>query len=603
MSFLAPYFLLLGGAAAVPLLLHLMRRNIATKVDFPAARYLQRAEQEHSRSLRLRNLLLMLLRVLLVLTLAIAAARPFLAGFGVGHGPTAVAVVLDNSLSTTAVSDGAPVFTTLRNAATSFVEATTSSDRVWLVTADGRVRGGSREALLAELSRLTPLDDAGDLPLAVRRAAAAAQGAGLPARVIAVATDGQRSAWTDVRHVDVTTSVLVPTGTPPRNRSVLSLDPDPALWTPRGAISANIDAPDSVGYRLVVGSRTLARGAVSRGEPIQLRVSPPERGWQALRVELEPDDFAADDARYAAVWIGAPPSVAVDPSAGPFVTTAVSSLVGDGRAAVGHDVRLASADEVTALPALLTPPADPVRLGAANRALAKLGVPWRYGAMQSSPALARGARVDGIAISSRYRLLFEGAGRSDTLASAAGEPWVVSGPGYVLVGSRLDPAATALPIRAAFVPWLADMIGLRLGSQGGEVAAPINARPGASVQLPAGADALESPSGSRRSISSDHATAPAERGVWFVLKGARRIGALVVNSPAVESRLARETAEQLAPRIAGTRAHGTTSVAQWIRDGLAAGSRRPALVPLLLFAMLLLAAEALVVRTTRTAAA
>ena len=85
MTFLAPLYLLLAAAAGVPLLLHLLRRNIATRIDFPAARYLLRAEQEHSRSLRLRNLLLMLLRVLLVLALALAAARPFLSGVGVGH--------------------------------------------------------------------------------------------------------------------------------------------------------------------------------------------------------------------------------------------------------------------------------------------------------------------------------------------------------------------------------------------------------------------------------------------------------------------------------------------------------------------------------------
>src|SRR5205814_10204337 len=107
------------------------------QVEFPAARYLQRAEQEHSRSMRLRNLLLMLLRVLLILTLALAAARPFLSGLGVGHGPTAVALLLDNSLSTTAVSDGAPVFSRLRSAATALIQSTTPTDRVWLVTADG----------------------------------------------------------------------------------------------------------------------------------------------------------------------------------------------------------------------------------------------------------------------------------------------------------------------------------------------------------------------------------------------------------------------------------------------------------------------------------
>ena len=93
----------------MPLLLHLLRRNIATRVEFPAARYLARAEQEHSRSLRLRNLLLMLLRVLLVLALALAAARPVRApALGVGpRADGASPIVLDNSLSTTAVVGGA----------------------------------------------------------------------------------------------------------------------------------------------------------------------------------------------------------------------------------------------------------------------------------------------------------------------------------------------------------------------------------------------------------------------------------------------------------------------------------------------------------------
>ena len=603
MTFLAPLYLLLGVAAGVPLLLHLMRRNIATRVEFPAARYLQRAEQEHSRSLRLRNLLLMLLRVLLVLALALAAARPFLSGLGIGHGPTALAVVLDNSLSTTAVTRGAPVFAQLRDAARALVQGATAGDRLWLVTADGRVRGGSRDALLAEIARLAPEQGAGDLPLALRRAAAAVQGSALPARVVAVATDGQRSAWSSAARVDVPVSVLVPGGEPPRNRAVLSLDADPARWTPRGAVTARIDAADSAGYRVVLGARTLARGAVARGEPVQLRVSPPERGWQELRVELEPDDFAADDARYAAVWLGPPPAVSVDPGDGPFVATALTTLIADGRATVGRDVRVASADLVESLPALITPPGDAVRVGAANRALARLGVPWRFGAVETSPALVRGGRLDGVSTSVRYKLVREGTGASDTLATAAGDPWVVSGPGYVLVGSRLDPAATTLPVRAAFVPWLADMIDLRLGAPVGDAGAAIIAKPGAPIHLPAGADAIESATGTRRSISPDGATAPAERGVWFVLHGARRIGAIVVNAPAEESALARWSAASLAPRLADARARAAQRPAEWVRDTFAAGKRRPAVTPLLIIALLLLAAEAVAVRTARASAA
>jgi len=76
MGFLAPLWLLAGAAAAVPLLIHLMRRRAGLRIDFPAVRYLVRAEREHSRDLRLRNLLLMILRVAAVLLITLAAAHP-----------------------------------------------------------------------------------------------------------------------------------------------------------------------------------------------------------------------------------------------------------------------------------------------------------------------------------------------------------------------------------------------------------------------------------------------------------------------------------------------------------------------------------------------
>ena len=45
MSFLAPLYLLLAGAIAVPLLIHLMRRTVGARVEFPG-RALSRARRE-----------------------------------------------------------------------------------------------------------------------------------------------------------------------------------------------------------------------------------------------------------------------------------------------------------------------------------------------------------------------------------------------------------------------------------------------------------------------------------------------------------------------------------------------------------------------------
>jgi hypothetical protein len=603
MSFLAPLFLMLGAAVGVPLLLHLLRRNIATRVDFPAARYLLRAEAEHSRSLRLRNLLLMLLRVLLVLALALAAARPFLPGLGVGHGPTAVAIVLDNSLSTTAVVGGNAVFDRLRDATRQLISASTAEDRLWLITADGRVRGGSRDAMLAELARIAPAEGAGDLALAISRAASTVRASTLPAKSVAVATDGQRTSWAAASRVASQVAVLVPSGNPPTNRAVLAAVAEPARWTPRGTLTARVETRDSVGYRIMLGDRTLSRGATGRGEPIVLRASPPERGWQGGRVELERDDFPADDARHFALWIGPPPSVSVDASAGTFAATAVSTLVADGRVAQGGAIRIASADATSSLPALVTAPADPVRVGAANRELERLGIPWRFGPMQRNVVVARGGRLDNLTVTERYRLVRAGVAAGDTLATAGGEPWVVAGPGYVLIASRLDPAATLLPVRAPFLPWLADMLAVRLAAPTGDVGAPIDALPGRPIRLPEGAETLESSGGSRRSVTAQLMDAPEERGVWFVLRGGRRVGAVVVNAPPEESVLERWTAPALAAKLGGVAARASTTNAGWVGDTYAAGATRPAGTPLLVLALLLLAAEALAVRSSRPAAA
>ena len=99
MSFLSPLFLFAAAAVAVPLVLHLFHRQEGQRVVFPALRYLLRTEKEHARRIRLRQLLLLLLRCAVIVLLALAGARMVLAGRGAAHPPTAVVVLLDNSLS------------------------------------------------------------------------------------------------------------------------------------------------------------------------------------------------------------------------------------------------------------------------------------------------------------------------------------------------------------------------------------------------------------------------------------------------------------------------------------------------------------------------
>ncbi|HSA56637.1 MAG TPA: BatA domain-containing protein [Gemmatimonadaceae bacterium] len=593
MSFLAPLWLALAAAVAVPLMLHLMRRRVETRVEFPAARYLARAEQENIRRLKLRNLLLMLLRTLAVFFLALAAARPIGALLGAGHVPTAVAIVLDNSLSTSVVIDGTPLLNRLKAAARDVVDAATSSDRLWLVTVDGTVTGGTAGTLRNAVDRVDAFGGRGDLHAAFTRAAGLVLSSGLQARAVVLVTDGQATAWTgELSPGDTRVAVHAPATDPPPNRSVALADVRPARWTPRGAILVRAAGADSTTYRVALGGRTLARGVLRGNDEVMVRAEPAVRGWVAGTVELAPDELRGDDERYFAAWIGDAPAVTVHAAAGSFARSAIEALTQSERARAGNGVEVAPVDAAGRLPALLLAPSDPVRLGAANRALERLGVPWRLGEPRRDETVARGPELDGTAVRLRYPLRLEGAAPSETLAVASGEPWIVAGAGYVLVGSPLDPSATDLPIRAPFIPWLADVLAQRLGTQGTTL---ITAAPGARLRLPSGTTGLEGDDGAVTSTPSEGA-APGRAGVYFLRRGAERIGALVVNPEPGESQLERLDARELADRLGSGDRVVAPDVDRLRSAAFDVGTHRPLQATLLFLVLGCLTAEMVIVR-------
>lgn len=605
MSFLEPLYLLLAGAAAVPLVLHLLRRRIGLRVEFPAARYIVRAERENSRKLKLRNLLLMFLRILAVLLLALAAARPVGRLIGAGHAPTAMAIVVDNSLSTSTIVDGAPLFRRLRAAALAAAREATASDRIWLITADGRVVGGASAAVADAIQRLEPLAGSGDLAAAVGRAVGLVRGAGLPARHVAIATDGQATSWRRTAAVgDIGVSAYVPAGAPPANHAVVLAEARPTRWTPRGSVVARTLGADSATYRIAIGGqgseeRTLARGtAVGDGE-ILVRAAPPERGWVAGSVELEPDELRGDDVRHFAAWIGAAPAVSVDPALGPFVRTAVDALVQSDRLRLGSDAAIVPADALVRLPALIVAPNDPVRVGAANRALERAGVPWRFGAARREsgtvrePAGVSTRLLEGASVSLRYPLTPAGDAVADTVARVGTEPWIVSGDRYVIVASPLDPTATDLPVRAGFLPWLAEAATQRLAGDAGVV---LSATPGERLRAPAGIQAVDDAAGQPIPIGDGEVVAPERTGVYFLRRGTARAGALVVNGEPDESALARLAPSVLRSRFDGRTVTIETDAGGWARDAYTGSARRPLVTPLLVLALIVLVIEAMISR-------
>ena len=595
MSLLAPLALMLGLVAAVPLWLHLRRRKVEMRVDFPAVRYLLRAEQEHARELKVRNVLLMLLRVVIVLLIALAAARP-LARLGVaGHGPTALAVVLDNSMSTGAVVNGRSVLADLQEAARMLVQRARASDRVWLVTADAVVTGGSGAVVSAAIDRTVPLAGAGDLPAAVRRAAALVPGAQLPASRVVVITDGQANAWPEqLPAVAAPVLVFAPTTPPPANRAVTRVVADPPHWAPRGALRATVMVRAPVNWRAALGTTTLARGTVAAGGSIETSATPAARGWIAGSIELPPDELRADDVRPFALHVGPAPAARADASAGSFVRTALGALVADGRLREGGGVAVTSADALAALPALIVAPADPARVALANRALERMRIPWRFGERRSGPVRARGDGLDGATVQRFYVLQAQDAGApGDTLVHAGAEPLVVAGEGWVLMAVALEPSDTDLPLRAAFVPWLERTIARRLATDAGPV---IDVAPSEMFARPSWATALEVPGGAVQPLAGARVRAPGQTGVYFLRRGEDRAGAIVVAPESAESVLDRVPATAIAARFSASGASGVDDPTRLADRAWSDTSPRPLIAGLLVGALLLLAAETWVSR-------
>ena len=101
MSFFSPLFLLGLAALSIPILVHLVRRTKAKRVEFPTLMFVRRIPQRTIRRKRLHNLLLLLLRTLAILLLILAFTRPYFSGKGAkaGSGNRASVVLLDTSFS------------------------------------------------------------------------------------------------------------------------------------------------------------------------------------------------------------------------------------------------------------------------------------------------------------------------------------------------------------------------------------------------------------------------------------------------------------------------------------------------------------------------
>ena len=132
----------------------------------------------------------------------------------------------------------------------------------------------------------------------------------------------------------------------------------------------------------------------------------------------------------------------------------------------------------------------------------------------------------------RYTLRPNGSGLTGVLATAGGGPWAVRSAGVVLLGSRLEPEWTALPLSAEFMPFMDRLINRTARGS----LAQLHGSPGAQIALP---DLVSEVRSSDRSWSVDGGAffTPPELGGYLLIAGADTVGSLDVNIDPRESDL------------------------------------------------------------------
>jgi hypothetical protein len=363
LTFLSPLFLAGAAAAAVPIVLHLLKREPEPRVKFAAVMLLKRAPVEDTSRHRLRELLLLALRVATLVLLAVAFARPFFPS-GQAVGWTGVTIVaLDTSYSMAAPGR----FERARQLAKNAISHAPSSDLVAVVTfADQAevVAKPSADRVLAAsaVDQASPGFGATRYRSALSTAAQALSdlsSAPKSRATIVVVTDLQESGWDEGDRVSLPERAqieIADVGPLPPNAAVTAVRPlgDRLAATVRNTGPRARD----LRVRLTIDGRAAgeATAAVGPNQSADVTFAGPLTGTAAAVTVEDPDGVAADNVRYAVLTGGRRPGVLAVSANGSldrdafYVQHALAAGPGALAAGPGYDVSAMSGAQLSAEP-------------------------------------------------------------------------------------------------------------------------------------------------------------------------------------------------------------------------------------------------------------
>ena len=334
LGFIHPGFLAAGIAVAVPLVIHLLFRQKARRVDIGSIYFLRVALRDQAHRRNVRRWLLLALRAAGVLLLAALFARPYWRALESPAEAGAVILLLDRSASMGAGREGKTPWDLARQKARKIIDELSAGSALHLAFFDaGGISPMTPEELLASgavgpagTDYSPALDWARDLVLA----------SGRPRSMVYLFSDLQRAGIRrrpDSPFPDTATVAIVDVGRPlSRNLAVEDVqveqaDIRPGLPTTLAARIANtgLFAVRNVGLTLSLDKRPRAHQTV-RLEPharqiVRFPIPIGEPGLYHGSVAIAgEDDFAADDRRWLAFEARSPERILmVDGEPGPSI--------------------------------------------------------------------------------------------------------------------------------------------------------------------------------------------------------------------------------------------------------------------------------------------
>lgn len=311
-SFLSPLFLIGATAAAIPVVLHLLKREPEARVRFAAVKLLKRAPVEHTQRRHLRELILLALRVAALVLLALAFARPFFASGAAVTSSGVTVVALDTSYSMSAPGR----FERARQLARDAIAHAPAADLVGVVTFADAAQIAAKPSTDRVLATSAIDEAAAGFGATRYRGAlsAASQVLGGRKGTIIVVTDLQENGWDAGDRASVPEGAKIEVadvGALPADLAVIAVQPqsDRVVATIRNTGSRGRDAR----VHLTIDDRPSGDATISIGpnQVADVAFAGAPRGSAAAVAVDDPDGIQADNVRYAGLGGTQRPSVLV----------------------------------------------------------------------------------------------------------------------------------------------------------------------------------------------------------------------------------------------------------------------------------------------------